>query len=890
MKPKHLEFCGINSFSEKAVVDFDRLSSGGIFGIFGDTGSGKTTILDSIVFALYGRVDRVRGGTVNELINYNCEKAYVIFDFETVVSGARKLFRVEREIRRKNSAQTLKLSELKDGREIALSEGVKPTNAAILELVGLSFEDFKKCIALPQGEFAQFVKADRAERLQLISRLFGLEKYGTGLNERIRDRYAAVKSAYDAKEGELKGYADASAEALELRRALAAASKAEKLALDSRYSALQTSFEQMKTGRDRFLRLQALQSKREGLLSRADAIREMRAVLNKLPAAQEIAARSERMAKRGKEISQIREECALADARKKQAAEFLRACREQDEEARQSAALEACSKRLTAVEYAAKDAAAAQKLHEELAKLRAQRAEKEKQREEREAALRLAAGRSEKAAAALRAAGEIDLGSFLSENIESALLRGEYERALRHFTEKRGQLQAGFKPEGPLFAWAEEELSSLIAFYRARLESRKADDLTLLLEQFRRRSQERERLKAAVHAAETEQVRAQSALSETDGLLQGFAGQEETLSEQLRAIDERIRESVGTDRNGLPELGRRLRAQMQKLSEELEEIRRKKEAAQKAVSEADVTAARADAALQKLSAAAAEDEAAIADAVAAGGFENADAAGALLGAYPDAGAVRKEVDAFDHELLTVEANIRLLGEEGEAEPVTEEQFRQVQDAYAACSAKRQEAAEQCAVLESSCADLQRRLSVRMKLESEYAALKADLERIAKLRELVRGNNFMEFVAAEYLSDISKQASGTLLHLTGGRYFVRYNQGFLVGDNLCGGELRGVNTMSGGETFLVSLSLALSLSAAIYAKSLKPIEFFFLDEGFGTLDEKLVELVIDSLEKLKNNHFTIGLISHVEELKHRIDHKITVIGAAENGSSSIRISD
>ena len=64
----------------------------------------------------------------------------------------------------------------------------------------------------------------------------------------------------------------------------------------------------------------------------------------------------------------------------------------------------------------------------------------------------------------------------------------------------------------------------------------------------------------------------------------------------------------------------------------------------------------------------------------------------------------------------------------------------------------------------------------------------------------------------------------------------------------------------------------------------------MDEGFGTLDEKLVELVIDSLEKLKNNHFTIGLISHVEELKHRIDHKITVIGAAENGSSSIRISD
>ena len=110
----------------------------------------------------------------------------------------------------------------------------------------------------------------------------------------------------------------------------------------------------------------------------------------------------------------------------------------------------------------------------------------------------------------------------------------------------------------------------------------------------------------------------------------------------------------------------------------------------------------------------------------------------------------------------------------------------------------------------------------------------------------------------------------------------------MGDNLCGGELRGVNTLSGGETFLVSLSLALALSAAIYAKSLKPIEFFFLDEGFGTLDEKLVDVVVDSLETLKNNHFSIGLISHVEELKHRIEHKIIVHGAAENGSSEIQI--
>ena len=167
--------------------------------------------------------------------------------------------------------------------------------------------------------------------------------------------------------------------------------------------------------------------------------------------------------------------------------------------------------------------------------------------------------------------------------------------------------------------------------------------------------------------------------------------------------------------------------------------------------------------------------------------------------------------------------------------------------------------------------------------------RAEYDRIAKLNELVKGNKFMEFVASEYLSDISAAATTTLLRLTGGRYFVRYEQGFYVGDNLCGGELRSVNTLSGGETFLVSLSLALALSSAIYAKSLKPIEFFFLDEGFGTLDEKLIDTVMDSLEKLKNSRFSIGLISHVEELKHRIGTKVIVTGAAESGSSQIQIS-
>ena len=145
---------------------------------------------------------------------------------------------------------------------------------------------------------------------------------------------------------------------------------------------------------------------------------------------------------------------------------------------------------------------------------------------------------------------------------------------------------------------------------------------------------------------------------------------------------------------------------------------------------------------------------------------------------------------------------------------------------------------------------------------------------------------MEFIAEEYLTAVSYNASGRLLSLTNGQYFLKYDGGFYVGDNLHGGALRGVNTLSGGETFLVSLSLALSLSQEIGARYLRSSEFFFLDEGFGTLDSKLVDTVMDSLEKLRNENFSIGIISHVEELKHRINRKLTVKKATEKHGSQI----
>ena len=211
MKPVYLEFCGVNSFSEKAVIDFRKLFSNGVFGIFGDTGSGKSTILDCIQLALYGSIDR---STENDCINRKCAGFYVVYDFELLSNGIRRTFRVRRERTRKSSNNTkATLYEYTDdGGLLSLAEGTRDVNFALGNLIGLSVSDFKMCIALPQGEFAGLVKAKPTERLALVSRLFDLSKYGERLKAYLKEKCDAASMAVTIVETQLNALDDCSQE------------------------------------------------------------------------------------------------------------------------------------------------------------------------------------------------------------------------------------------------------------------------------------------------------------------------------------------------------------------------------------------------------------------------------------------------------------------------------------------------------------------------------------------------------------------------------------------------------------------------------------------------------------------------------------------------------
>ena len=148
MKPLRLEFCGINSFSEETVIDFEALTAGGLFGIFGDTGSGKSTILDCINFALYGDVARSKEKI--DIINYRSDKAKVTFSFNIINNGVRKIYTVERTIKRdKNGTHKAFLYERDGDNEICIADKASTVEKKIVELLGVDADDFRKCIALP---------------------------------------------------------------------------------------------------------------------------------------------------------------------------------------------------------------------------------------------------------------------------------------------------------------------------------------------------------------------------------------------------------------------------------------------------------------------------------------------------------------------------------------------------------------------------------------------------------------------------------------------------------------------------------------------------------------------------------------------------------------------
>jgi len=177
-----------------------------------------------------------------------------------------------------------------------------------------------------------------------------------------------------------------------------------------------------------------------------------------------------------------------------------------------------------------------------------------------------------------------------------------------------------------------------------------------------------------------------------------------------------------------------------------------------------------------------------------------------------------------------------------------------------------------------------------KLKKELDFITNKFNDLTIIKNLLSGKKFINFISTFFLEGLCIEANNRFKKLTNGQLELTLNKnnGFDIIDNFNEGRMRNAKTLSGGEKFQASLCLALSLSDIINRRSNINQNFFFMDEGFGSLDKNTLNKVFITLQTLKKENRIVGLISHVEEMQNEID-KYLVIENDKNKGSLIKYS-
>lgn len=186
-------------------------------------------------------------------------------------------------------------------------------------------------------------------------------------------------------------------------------------------------------------------------------------------------------------------------------------------------------------------------------------------------------------------------------------------------------------------------------------------------------------------------------------------------------------------------------------------------------------------------------------------------------------------------------------------------------------------------------DLEKTQAQQLQKQAELLEQKAKLELrqadLKTLEKLFKASGFVNYVSSVYLQNLCNQANDRFHRMTRQQLRLEVNESnnFQVRDLLNDGRTRALNTLSGGQKFQAALSLALALADNVNAQIAAQENFFFLDEGFGSLDKESLQTVFDTLKSLRKENRVVGVISHVEDLQQEIDCYLKISNEEERGS-------
>ena len=935
MRPLRLRMKGFAAFRDDTEVDFSDVE---LAALVGPTGSGKSTVIDGITFALFGAVARYDDNrAVAPVINQLSTEARAELEFE--VDGER--YTAVRVVRRTDVGATTKEARLERGVEI-LAGRASEMGEAVEKALGLDFDRFTKTVVLPQGRFARFLHDQPRDRQEVLRQLLGLDLY-TRMGAEARKRAATCRDQREVLEPRLQAGAPSEEDVARLAAAAESArqAQAELKELTDGLAGIGKDLAEAQSETERLGRMlpavaeirvpdeaktldaelkstteadQAAAEKANEARDRARQAERDAAEGPNAEACRRLIGEYERLAGQREELTRLETSVKEADRSNAEAKERAEAVRDRLAEAENETRTARQSAEVAAAAAAdGPDKAELQRIRDQRAELGrltgelddlvAKRSEAETVEAEARAfcdqaraAFDEATGSLNRARTVKQAAGLVDQ---LVEGEPCPVCRQPVLALPDHDLD--AELEALKSAEAAAATGLRERDSALTVATTARAAAAAETDSAS-----RRRGELADGLTGAPGEVEVERLTAEAdrltaATAEADERLKAAT----TAEEELRQADETkqvfkgehqaeiARTEVTAKRNACrdqcDELAGRLAEEPEApaleadlaRAEALDAARREAQAAEQAAADEAQTARGA---LERTRAAEAEARrryGVARDGLAALSLSPPAAAASLLEdwealaawAAAKAAELEKEKKAVESRVRSLEA--RQVELTGQAREVCAPHFDPPSDprdfaAEMATAVAQAESAHQYAVGQrKEMADL----------EKQIGELRAAEAVAAELGRLLRSDGFERWLMEEAVGDLKERASERLLELSNRQYsFAPDGTDFDVCDHHSADEVRGAKTLSGGETFLASLALALALTdgqAEMVPEGSPGLDSLFLDEGFGALDPDTLDVVAAAIEELGATGRMVVIVTHIRELADRMPVRFEV---------------